>query len=337
MSKTKILFFASNPESTEKLSLDEEARSIEEKIRSTDFRDSLEFITAWAVRPTDLLDLLNRHQPTIIHFSGHGAAEEGLVLTDDQGEQKLVSADALKVLFSSAKDNIRLVVLNACYSEVQARAISEVIDCVVGMNSEIGDHAAITFAEYFYNAIGYGRSVKEAFEQGKAALMLEGIPEENTPVLLTRSGIDAAAVFLVQKEQRPQDLIDAYLALAREMLNANSRIEKAPPARKETIARYYQKISTTLNHVEKELRANQTPHGDCSKMREYAEQLPKAIGDYVGEQTARNLSERLLGAYHVEGLLMELENIPNKEERLRDLGKAAAYFEVAADSLLATL
>jgi hypothetical protein len=167
--------------------------------------------------------------------------------------------------------------------------------------------------------------------------MLENIPEDDIPVLLTRPGVDPASVMLVQKEQRPQDLIDAYLALARDMLNANSRIEKAPPARKEAIARYYQKISTTLNHAEKELRANQTPHGDCSKMREYAEQLPKAIGDYVGEQTAKDLSERLLGAYHVEGLLMELENLPNRDERLRDLGKAAAYFEVAADSLLAGL
>ena len=337
MGKTKILFFASNPESTEKLNLDEEARSISRKIRETDYRDSLEFITAWAIRPTDLLDELNLHKPTIVHFSGHGSGEEGLILSDDQGELRFVSADALKMLFSSVNDNIRLVVMNACYSEVQAKAIAEVIDCVIGMKSDIGDHAAITFAEYFYNALGYGRSVKQAFEQGKAALMLESIPEEDVPVLISLKGIDPADVFLVLKEQRHQDLIDAYLALAREMLNANSRIEKAPPARKEAIARYYQKISTTLNHVESELRANQTPHGDCSKMREYAEQLPNAIGDYVGEQTARNLSERLLGAYHVEGLLMELENIPNKEERLRDLGKAAAYFEVAADSLLATL
>jgi len=337
MGKTRILFFASNPESTEKLSLDEEARSISRKIRETDYRDSLEFITAWAIRPTDLLDELNLHRPTIVHFSGHGSGEEGLILSDDQGNQKLVSAGALTMLFSTLKDNIRLVVLNACYSEVQANAISEVIDCVVGMKSQIGDQAAITFAEYFYSAIGYGRSVKEAFEQGKAALMLESITEENIPVLIIKPGIDPSGVMLVQKEQRPQDLIDAYLALARDMLNANPRVEKAPPARKEAIARYYQKISTTLNHVESELRANQTPHGDCSKMREYAEQLPKAIGDYVGQQTARDLSNRLLGAYQVEGLFMELENIPNREERLRDLGKAAAYFEVAADSLMATL
>ena len=338
MNKTRILFVASNPEHTEKLSLDEEARSIEEKIRTTDYRDSLEFITAWAARPTDLLDKFNQHKPTIVHFSGHGLGEEGLVFTDDKGEEKAVSADTLKKVFSCVKDNIRLVVLNACYSEVQAKAISEVIDCVIGMKSEIGDEAAITFSEYFYSALGYGRSVKEAFDQGIAALMLEGIREEDIPVLVSRTGIDPATVMLVQIEKRPQDLIDAYLVLARELLNENSKVVgKATPARKEAIARYYQKISSTLNHVESELRAYNTPHGDCAKMREYAEQLPKAIGDYVGEQTAMDLSHRLLQAYQVEGLLMELQGIPNRDERLRDLGKAAAYFEVAADSLMASL
>jgi len=337
MNKVKILFFASNPESTGKLNLEEEVHSIEEKIRSTDYRDSLEFKSVWATRPTDLLDKLNEHRPVIVHFSGHGYGEEGIVLTDDQGKPKPVTAETLKMLFSSVMDNIRLVVLNACYSEIQAKAISEIIDCVIGMKSEIGDKAAITFAEYFYSALGYGRSVKQAFEHGKIALMLEQIPQAGIPVLLTRKDIDPASVMLVPTEPRAQDLIDAYLALARDMLNANPKIEKAPPARRGAIARYYQKISTTLNHAEKELRENQAPHGDCAKIREYAEQLPNAIGDYVGEQTARELSSRLLGASRIDGLLLDLDKIPNREERLRDLGKAAAYFEVAADTLLASL
>jgi len=205
------------------------------------------------------------------------------------------------------------------------------------MKSEIGDEAAITFSEYFYSALGYGRSVKEAFEQGITALMLEGVHEENIPVLISRKGIDPASVMLVQVEKRPQDLIDAYLALARELLNENSKVGKAPPARKEAIARYYQKISSTLNHVESELRANNTPHGDYAKIREYAEQLPNAIGDYVGENKALNLSHRLIKAYQKEDLLRNLQSIPNIDERLRDLGKAAAYFEVAADFLIASL
>ena len=90
-----------------------------------------------------------------------------------------------------------MIVLNAWYSGPQAEAIVEVIDCAIGMNSSIGDEAAITFAAHFYQAIGFGRSVKEAFEAGKAALMLEGIPEERTPELLVRKGVDPSTIFLI--------------------------------------------------------------------------------------------------------------------------------------------
>ena len=66
------------------------------------------------------------------------------------------------------------------------------------MNEEIGDEAAITFVSSFYRAIGFGRSIHDAFEQGNIALMLEGIPEEHVPVLLSRPGINPATVFLMR-------------------------------------------------------------------------------------------------------------------------------------------
>jgi len=201
MIKTKILFFASNPQHTTILNLGEEARSITRKIREAEYRDSLEFITAWAARPTDLLDEMNKHKPKILHFSGHGSGEEGLVFTNDQGEAKLVSTDALKTLFSKVKNNIQLVVLNACFSAVQVKAISKIIECVVGMNKSIGDKAAISFAAYFYSSIAYGHSVKEAFDQGLVALKLEGIPEEKTPVLLCRKDTNLDNLYLVHTDK----------------------------------------------------------------------------------------------------------------------------------------
>jgi hypothetical protein len=65
------------------------------------------------------------------------------------------------------------------------------------MSDAISDRAAIAFAASFYRALGFGRSVQEAFEQGKVSLGLEGIGEETIPDLLERDGIDAASVVLV--------------------------------------------------------------------------------------------------------------------------------------------
>jgi hypothetical protein len=202
--KTTILFLAASPQGESKLALDRECRDIREKIRSSDHPRELELRSEWAVRPDDLLQYLNEYRPQIVHFSGHGSEEEEIILQDPQTHCAApVSLPALRTLFTTLRDNIRLVVLNACYSRPQAEAIVEVIDCAVGMSSGIGDQAAIVFAASFYRALGFGRSVREAFDQGRAALLLQGIPGDTTPQLLARTGIDPAQVYLTGPHARP--------------------------------------------------------------------------------------------------------------------------------------
>jgi CHAT domain-containing protein len=200
MEKIKILFVSANPTGTPQLKLDEEVREIEAKIRAAEHRDSLELITKWAARPDDLLQSLNQHKPHVVHFSGHGSPTEEIVLLDKLGEPKPVSKAALVSLFRTLKDNIRVVLLNACFSRPQAEAITGEIDCAIGMMRAIGDDAAITFAASFYRAIGFGRSVKEAFDQGITALLLDGSFEGQTPVLMSRENIAAEKVFLINPQ-----------------------------------------------------------------------------------------------------------------------------------------
>jgi hypothetical protein len=198
MNVIQVLFLAANPAGTRQLSLDREFRSIEIKIRASEHRDSLRLKSRWAVRPDDLLQAFNQDKPHIVHFSGHGSTSDEIILVDDRGNPRPVSTPALVNLFQTLRGNIRLVVLNACFSRPQARALTKVIDCVVGMSKSIGDEAAITFAAAFYRAIGFGLSVQQAFDQGKTAILLEGIPESHTPKLFVRDGIDpASVVFLV--------------------------------------------------------------------------------------------------------------------------------------------
>jgi tetratricopeptide (TPR) repeat protein len=194
----KILFLASNPDATSPLYLDEEIRSITNKIRASDYRDVLELVSLWAVRPDDLLQALNEHKPQIVHFSGHGSTTGEIVLMDHNRQVKPVSAAALKMLFTTLKGNIQLVVLNACYSQTQAEAITEVVDCAIGMSTAVGDEAAIAFAASFYRAVGFGCSIQAAFDQGITALLLDGIPEDRTPELLVKGGIDPSKLCFIQ-------------------------------------------------------------------------------------------------------------------------------------------
>ena len=193
----KAVFFAANPLDLQPLRLDVEAREITAKVRASKYRDVLELIPVLATRPDDLLQALNTHRPQIVHFSGHGTTAGEIVLVDDQGQAKPVTAQALKSLFTTFKDDIRLVILNACYSEKQAVAITSVIDCAVAINDAITDAAAIIFTGSFYRALGFGRSVRDAFDQGITALMLEGIAEEHKPQLLVREDVDPSSLVLI--------------------------------------------------------------------------------------------------------------------------------------------
>jgi CHAT domain-containing protein len=196
--KIKVLFLAANPANTKsRIRLDEEAREIREIIWNGPARDLIEFIPKFALRPSDLQKALLTHQPHIIHFSGHGDKEQGIILEDRQGHMKAVSKQALGDLFKILKDNIRVVVLNACHSNLQIEAVTEVIDFTITMKGTIGDDAAVTFAPHFYQAIAHGRSVKEAFELARNELDLEGIPESDTPSLLEREGMQASKAYLI--------------------------------------------------------------------------------------------------------------------------------------------
>lgn len=181
-SKT-ILVLASSPTNQARLRLDKEVREIDEGLRRSQHRDKFTLQQCWAVRPDDLRRALLDFNPQIIHFSGHGEGEDGLVLENDVGKAQLVSTQVLANLFKRFADRgLECVVLNSCYSEVQANAIAEHINFVVGMNSVIGDDAAIRFAVGFYDELGAGYPYKDAYHGGCDAIALQGIPEEHTPV-----------------------------------------------------------------------------------------------------------------------------------------------------------
>lgn len=182
----KILILSANPTNTSPLCLDKEVREIQAGLERSRNRDQFEIISKWAVRPEDLRRALLDHEPQIVHFSGHGAGDEGLVLENDAGEWQLVSTEALANLFGLFKDKVECVLLNACYSEVQAEAIYQHIDCVMGMNQKIKDLAAIEFALGFYDALGANKSYEVAYEFGCNAIDLKSIPESSTPVLKSR-------------------------------------------------------------------------------------------------------------------------------------------------------
>lgn len=178
-----ILILASSPVDEARLRLDKEVREIDEGLRRSQKRDQFKLEQRWAVQTDDLRRALLDTEPQIVHFCGHGAGSQGLVIEDENGHSILVSTQALANLFELCAEHVECVLLNACYSEVQAEAIFQHIDHVIGMSDAVGDTAAIKFAMGFYDAIGAGKSIETAYKFGRSAIELENIPEHLTPKL----------------------------------------------------------------------------------------------------------------------------------------------------------
>ena len=64
----------------------------------------------------------------------------------------------------------------------------------------------------------------QAFEQGRTALLLQGVPEENTPVLLSRPGTDALAVSFVDRRPVNPVLPPVALEILQSAVSSNSPI-----------------------------------------------------------------------------------------------------------------
>jgi hypothetical protein len=178
-----VLFLAADPTNASRLRLGEELREIQEKLQLAKLRDQIKLEQRMSVRPTDISQSLLDVQPKIVHFSGHGTSNGALCFENQLGEIHPVEPEALAALFEQFSDQVSCVLLNACYSGVQSKAISAHIDYVIGMNQAIGDKATIAFATGFYQALGGGRSIEDSYKLGCVQIRLQNIPEHLTPIL----------------------------------------------------------------------------------------------------------------------------------------------------------
>lgn len=71
----KILVLTADPGSLGRLRVGEEVRQIVHRIWQTEHRDRFEVVSELSVRRSEVIELLNRHRPNIVHFSDMEEAE----------------------------------------------------------------------------------------------------------------------------------------------------------------------------------------------------------------------------------------------------------------------
>jgi hypothetical protein len=247
------------------------------------------------------------------------ARDEGLALAGERGEAHLIDAGVLVDLFRVLGADVRLVVFNACHSDQIARAVAEVVPCAIGMDGPISDEAAIAFAAAFYQALGFGRDVGQAFELGRNALMYLKGREDHVPRLHWRGGaIDPVAAVLIGTRPAPapvakpdgdgnllhamwdcldEDLQDAFsLAYNKKRRQGGDRISTKD---------FFQAIIRLDDDVVKRLVASLPP-----------EALPEPFEGKIGCESRLVLEERPLLSDCVADSLEHFQKLPTLPRKL---------------------
>jgi formylglycine-generating enzyme required for sulfatase activity len=211
--QVKMLFFAANANKDRLLAIGQEHDAIQASIRSSRYRDHFQMIVRLTGRLSDLHQALLDHSPDIVHFACHGSAQAELLLMQDGGGNGSVSAAALSETLRVLRDNLILVVFNACFSGTQAAAIRESVGLAIGMARPIEDPAAIAFSAELYRALASGRSIQDAFDLGVAAIKA-GSLNDPMPRLSAGKGIAAREVYLVQDEPRRRPPLWPWILIA---------------------------------------------------------------------------------------------------------------------------
>jgi TPR repeat protein len=233
MKKIKVLFFAADPSAvlpggaTAALQLGEDVRQISKRIEEDGRQSAVDFDWRLAARPDDIVSALRRTRPQVVHFSGHGNLR-GLVFTSADGYGKrVVEGTALRRTFELFPNDIRLVVLSACFSKDQAASIADVVGCAVGTSGGIADEDAIRFDAAFYGYLACGESVKTAFDRASNELELNGV-SGTSPELLSGRGVDPAKLILLTGVSRRKQGIAAATAVAITAIIALSAPKSTP-------------------------------------------------------------------------------------------------------------
>ncbi|MDX2133254.1 MAG: transporter substrate-binding domain-containing protein [Saprospiraceae bacterium] len=178
----RILFVSANPIGTSQLRLNKEFSEIKkclEKAKSGMFL----LQTSLSATPRDIRSDLLTFKPHIVHFSGHGSKTDGIYLENEYGKMQYTTTEALTGLFLLFSEQVECVLLNACYSEEQGRAISAHIDLVIGMNDEINDKSAIEYSKGFYDALVVGETIEVAHQHGCNAILMHDPREKTRPII----------------------------------------------------------------------------------------------------------------------------------------------------------
>lgn len=178
-----ILFLGSNFNNEKVVRTEKEFESIREILKTTYFGKLVNLKYAFAVKRKSLEAIIDKINPQVIHFSGHGTHYVGPLFDEDDDEFEFNSIDMTEnlanILFKF-REKIELVIFNVCESINIARQVAKFISFTVGAEGKTDDDSAIAFTKGFYEEWLNNDNVRKSVGKGNYQYNMELSKKKST-------------------------------------------------------------------------------------------------------------------------------------------------------------
>jgi hypothetical protein len=164
----RILYLASNPTEQVSLALEREMTELQRRLMAVDRLGTIVFKPLPHLKIDELSTVITEFRPDVVHLSVHGH-RRGVVFADGEDE-KFVTIPHFVAQFKAVKLKPKLVYLSACDGDKLAKALSEVVPFVLAMTDKVTNEAAIRSAVKFYEWLGGGSTIQEAYDIARPLL-----------------------------------------------------------------------------------------------------------------------------------------------------------------------
>lgn len=153
--------------------LPEELRQIRAALESAKSAGLCEVVERANATIADILDVFQqreyRNRIALFHYGGHANGYQ-LLLESAAGQTQVAHAGGLAA-FLAQQNGLQLVFLNGCSTEPQVEGLLQArVPAVIATSQAIDDAVAASFATRFYQGLGSGASLRQAYEEAAAAV-----------------------------------------------------------------------------------------------------------------------------------------------------------------------
>lgn len=155
------------------------------------------------IKRDELVALISKYKPSILHFDGHGSEDGKLAFLGKDGSCDLLAPTEISGVMNIAKSYLKVAYFDACYSSSHAQHAVLSIDAAIGNEGKCPVGTARTFARQFYCSLEDGHSIADAYGFAKEHIkIVEHDSRIPCPVLETNISVDAKDIKFVKKERR---------------------------------------------------------------------------------------------------------------------------------------